>query len=89
MRPDNRSDWAATTHIASKLGVTPETLRVWLQRADGDQGLSPGVSSTAQAEIKRLKKQIRELEQTNVILRSASVFSQRSSAAPRRNDPVH
>ena len=26
-RPDHRGDWAATTHIASKRGVTPETLK--------------------------------------------------------------
>ena len=73
-RPDHRSDWAATNHVASMLGVTPETLRLWKQHSDVTSGLAQGSSEQAQAEIKRLKKQIRELEQTNEILRSASVF---------------
>ncbi len=73
-RPDHRSDWATTKHVASMLGIMPETLRLWKQHADVSSGLAPGTSEQAQVEIKRLKKQIRQLEQTNAILRSASVF---------------
>lgn len=35
---------------------------------------APGTTSDAQVEIKRLKKQIIELEKANEILRSASAF---------------
>jgi transposase len=73
-RPDHTSDYAAMSHVASRLGVNPETLRLWKQRAEVDAGRAPGTSSEAQAEIKRLKKQIVELEKANEILRSASVF---------------
>jgi len=55
VRPDHASDHAACKYVAGKIGMTPETLRVWRRRADGDAG---GVSGEAQAEIKRLKKQV-------------------------------
>lgn len=73
-RPDHQSDHAAITHVAGRLGINPETLRLWKQRADIDARRAPGTSSEALAEIKRLKKQIAELEKANEILRSASVF---------------
>lgn len=72
-RPDHKSDHAAIKHVAGRLGVNPETLRLWKQRADVDVGRAPGTSSEAQAEIKRLKKQVAELEKANEILRAASV----------------
>ena len=54
--------------------MNPETLRLRKKRADFDAGCEPGTTSEAQLEIKRLKKQIVELEKANEILRSASVF---------------
>ncbi|MFM9920847.1 transposase [Lacisediminihabitans sp. H27-G8] len=73
-RPDHLSDFAAANHVAGRLGVNPETLRLWKKRADINAGRTPGTTSEAQVEIKRLKKQIVELEKANEILRSASVF---------------
>jgi transposase len=73
-RPDHPSEFAAACHVASRLGVNPETLRLWKKRADVDTGVAPGTNSEAQVEIKRLKKQIVELEKANEIVRSASVF---------------
>ena len=73
-RPDHLSDFAAASHVAGRLGVNPETLRLWKKRADIDAGSEPGTTSEAQVEIKRVKKQIVELEKANEILRSASVF---------------
>lgn len=73
-RPDHATDHAAIRHVAGKLGVNPETLRLWKKRVDVDAGRAPGVTTEAQAEIKRLRKQVAELEKANEILRSASVF---------------
>lgn len=73
-RADHPSDFAATSHVAGRLGVNPETLRLWKERADIDAGHKPGTTSEAQVEIKRLKKQIAEVENAHEILRSASVF---------------
>lgn len=60
--------------MAGKLGVNPETLRNWSRKAQVDAGQRRGMTSEAQAEIARLKKQVRELERVNEILKAASVF---------------
>ena len=33
-RPDHPSDFAAASHVAGRLGVNPETLRLWKKRAE-------------------------------------------------------
>ena len=73
MLSEARPDHAAIKHVAARPSVNPGTLRLWKKRLDVDEGRQPGTSSEAQAEIKRLKKQIAELEKVNEILRSASV----------------
>jgi transposase len=47
---------------------------LWEKRADIYTGRKLGTTAEAQAEIKRLKKQIAELEKANEILRSARAF---------------
>ena len=46
---DYSSEWAAITSVSSKLGMTPETLRVWVRRAQIDGGLRPGLTTDEQA----------------------------------------
>jgi transposase len=41
-RPDHLSDFAAASHVAGRLGVNPETLRLWKKRADIAPVVSPG-----------------------------------------------
>ena len=43
------SQWAAITSIATKLGMTPETLRKWVRRAETDEGLRRGLTTDASA----------------------------------------
>ena len=73
-RFDHPADFAAASLVAGRLGVNPETLQLWKKRADVNTGVAPKTSPEAQQEIKRLKKQIVELEKANEILRSTSVF---------------
>ena len=68
------SQWAAITSIASKLGMTPETLRKWVRRAETDEGLRPGLTSTERERMKALEKENRELRRANEILKAAAVF---------------
>jgi transposase len=68
------SQWAAITSIASKLGMTPETLRKWVRRAETDEGLRPGLTTTERERMKALEKENRELRRANEILKAAAVF---------------
>ena len=40
---DHASQWAAITSIAAKSGVSAETLRKWVRRAEVDGGRRPGL----------------------------------------------
>ena len=39
---EHSSQWAAISSIATKCGMTPETLRKWVRRAEVDAGALPG-----------------------------------------------
>ena len=47
-RADYASDNAAYRAIAPKLGCSPDSLRVWCQRAERDAGERPGLTSAEQ-----------------------------------------
>jgi len=62
------------TAIASKLGMTPETLRAWIRRTQVDDGLRPGLTTDERERLRDLKKENRELRRANEILKDASIF---------------
>jgi transposase len=68
------SEWAAITSVSSKLGMTPETLRVWVRRAQVDGGLRPGLTTDERKHLKELEKEVRDLRRANEILKDASIF---------------
>jgi transposase len=74
-------------HVAQDLGVHKEALRTWVRQAKADAaGGTPSVVSSAEREeLKRLRKEVRELKQANEILRAASVyFAKELDGTPRR-----
>jgi transposase-like protein len=73
-RDEYPSEWAAMTSVAAKLGMTPETLRVWVRRAQVDGGLRPGLTTDERQRLKDLEKENRELRRANEILKDASIF---------------
>jgi transposase len=73
-RPEHDTEWAAITSVATKLGVSSETLRQWIRRAEVDEGQRPGTTSDESAELKRLRRENAELRRANEILKAASAF---------------
>ena len=73
-RGEHSSEWAAIQSIAGKLGMTPETLRLWLRRDEVDHGQRPGVTSAERERIRDLEREVRELRRANEILRKASAY---------------
>ena len=68
------SQWAAISSIATKCGMTPETLRKWVRRAEVDAGARPGLSSAERQRLVELERENRELRRANEILKAASAF---------------
>ena len=81
-KAEHTSQWAAITSIASKFGMTPETLRIWVRRAEVDGGARPGLTTGERERLRELERENRELRRANEILKAASVNSsgQRNSA---------
>lgn len=73
-KKEYESEWDAIKSIASKIGCAPQTLKKWVHQYDVDSGLSDGHSTSDKKRIKELESQVRELSQTNEILRKASAF---------------
>lgn len=60
--------------IAEQLDIHPESLRGWFKQWQIDTGEAPGLTTEDQRRIVELEAQVRELERSNAILRSASAF---------------
>lgn len=75
---EHSSQWAAITSIAEKFGVSSETLRKWVRRAETNGGLRPGLTTDERERLKSLERENRELRRANEILKSAAASSGRS-----------
>lgn len=71
---EHPSEWAAITSIATKCGMTPETLRKWVRRAEVNEGVRPGLSSDERQRLHDLERENRELRRANEILKAAASF---------------
>src|SRR5579885_780169 len=55
----------AVTRVAKELGIGPESLRQWVNRAEIDSGRRPGTSTADAQRIAQLERENRELRRAN------------------------
>jgi transposase len=79
-----RTSGRSHRQIADDLGMTSETLRLWLKQADLDEGKrQDGLTSDEQEELRRLRRENRILREEREILRKAAAFFARETDAIR------
>jgi transposase len=60
--------------VGERLGINPETLRNWVQKAEIDSGQRAGTASEDKKRIAELERENRELRRANEILKAASAY---------------
>ncbi len=62
--------------LAADLGVSSEALRHWLRQADADagRGLPGDLSTDEREELRRLRREVKVLQQERAILRKAAAY---------------
>ncbi len=73
-RQQDPGDRAVITRVARQLGVGDESLRAWVKQSEIDSEARAGLTTAEQAELKELRKEVRELRRSNDILQAAATF---------------
>lgn len=74
LRAESGSTRGTLARVGERLGINPETLRNWVEKAEVDSGQRPGTTSEDKKRIADLEKEVRELRRANEILKAASAY---------------
>lgn len=69
-----RKRGAPLSQIAKDFGISEACLHNWLERADVEDGITPGVTEGDVVELREAKKRIRLLEQEAEVMRRAVAY---------------
>jgi len=65
--------------VAKDFGISETCVQNWVRKAEIEDGVKPGVTSSEHAELREAKKRIRLLEQENEVLRRAAAYLSQGS----------
>lgn len=74
LRAADPKDQGVITRVGRQLGVGDDSLRSWVKQAEVKAGQRPDLSTDEREELKRLRKEVRELQRSNDILQAAAIF---------------
>ena len=74
LRAESGESRGSLARVGERLGVNPETLRNWVEKAEIDSGQRPGTTSDDKKRITELEREVRELRRANEILKAASAY---------------
>ena len=72
-----------TAKIAKDLGISDSCLRNWMRQADVESGRRDGLSSSSQAEIVELRRELRVAKMEVEILKRAAAFFAKENILPK------
>src|SRR5712671_5902194 len=71
LRAESGNARGSIARVGERLGINPETLRNWVEKAEIDSGQRPGTTSDDKKRITELEREVRELRRANEILKAA------------------
>ena len=72
-----------TAQIAADLGISDSCLRGWVRQADIDDGRREGTSTSSQAEIVELRRELRVAKMEVEILKRAAAYFAKENVLPK------